>query len=118
MCKHTKTITYKESFYNDGAEEPNTSNHLQDFKITECVNCEEMLKMELITKTMTQITLTLTFIPFEEQTPELGKTIVCLREVGENGSIEIETCETTGSFMAFREWNSYTHWCYLPIIET
>lgn len=67
---------------------------------------------------MQTIQLTLTFIPFEEQTPAMGSKIICLREVGENGSIEVETCEADDDFLYYYERNSYTHWCYLPIIKT
>ena len=70
---------------------------------------------------MQTIQLTLTFIPFEEQTPEMGKTIIVLRETGQDvlNYVEIETeREVDAEFMRHREWNSYTHWCYLPIIKT
>jgi len=70
---------------------------------------------------MPQIQLTLTFIPFEEQTPEMGKTIVVLRETAQEAlnGVEIETERYVDEeFMRHREWNSYTHWCYLPVIKT
>lgn len=67
---------------------------------------------------MKVIQLTLTFIPFEEETPEKGRMIICLREMGGNGSVEVETCETDDEFLYYYERNSYTHWCYLPIIKT
>lgn len=64
------------------------------------------------------IELLLNFISFDVQQPELGRIIICLREMGENNHVEVETCETDDEFLYYYERNSYTHWCYLPIIKT
>lgn len=70
---------------------------------------------------MKTIQLTLTFIPFEEQTPEMGKTIIVLRETAQEvlNDVEIETERyVDDDFMRWRDMNRYTHWCYLPVIKT
>jgi len=70
---------------------------------------------------MQTIQLTLTFIPFEEQIPEIGKTVIVLRETAQEvlNHVEIETeREVDEEFMRYRKWNGYTHWCYLPIVKT
>lgn len=69
---------------------------------------------------MQTIQLTLTFIPFEEQTPEKARFIVCLRDTAANREnlTEVETIQVDDDFLYYRKMNDYTHWCYLPIIKT
>ena len=68
---------------------------------------------------MQTIQLTLTFIPFEEQTPEIGRMIICLRRTGANreNCTDVETLEVDDDFLDYRDDNWYTHWCYLPVIK-